>query len=171
MKERIQKVLANAGVDSRRNVEQMVLDGRITVNGRTLHKLPVLVDPETDQVEVDGERAHVLAEDLDELAAARSTTAVRLLPGFDQYVLGPGTADGHVVPTARRAAVSRQAGWISPVVVAGGVVCGTWELDGDRVLVAWHKEAGRPPRKALKAEVARLSSIVDRVVLLELNLV
>ncbi len=114
------------------------------------------------EVEVDGERAHVLAEDLDELAAARPTTAVRLLPGFDQYVLGPGTADGHVVPTARRAAVSRQAGWISPVVVAGGVVCGTWDLDGDRVRVAWHKEAGRPPRKALKAEVARLSSILDR---------
>src|SRR5438309_11873559 len=56
VKERIQKVLANAGVDSRRNVEQMVLDGRISVNGRILHKLPVLVDPETDQVEVDGER-------------------------------------------------------------------------------------------------------------------
>ena len=115
------------------------------------------------EVEVDGERTYVLAEDLDELAAARPTTAVRLLPGFDQYVLGPGTADGHVVPTARRAAVSRQAGWISPIVVAGGVVCGTWELDGDRVRVAWHTEAGRPPRKALKAEVARLSSILDCV--------
>jgi 23S rRNA pseudouridine2605 synthase len=56
VKERIQKVLANAGVDSRRNIEQMVLDGRISVNGRTLHKLPVLVNPETDEVEVDGER-------------------------------------------------------------------------------------------------------------------
>jgi hypothetical protein len=114
------------------------------------------------QVEVDGERAHVLAEDLDELASARPTPAVRLLAGFDQYVLGPGTADGHVVPTARRAAVSKQSGWISPVVVAGGVVCGTWELDGDRVGVAWFSEAGRLPRTALKAEVARLSSILDR---------
>jgi 23S rRNA pseudouridine2605 synthase len=56
VKERIQKVLANAGVDSRRNIEQMVLDGRISVNGRQLHKLPVLINPETDQVEVDGER-------------------------------------------------------------------------------------------------------------------
>ena len=56
MKERIQKLLANAGVDSRRNIEQMVLEGRISVNGRTLHKLPVLVNPETDEVEVDGER-------------------------------------------------------------------------------------------------------------------
>jgi hypothetical protein len=43
------------------------------------------------EVEVDGQPAHVLAEELEELAAARPTTAVRLLPGFDQYVLGPGT--------------------------------------------------------------------------------
>jgi hypothetical protein len=114
------------------------------------------------EVEVDGERALVLAEDLDELASTRPTTAVRLLPGFDQYVLGPGTADGHVVPAARRAAVSKQSGWIAPVVVAGGVVCGTWELDGERVRVDWFQEAGRPPRTALEAEVSRLSSILGR---------
>ncbi|OFW73304.1 MAG: hypothetical protein A2Y55_06010 [Actinobacteria bacterium RBG_16_68_12] len=114
------------------------------------------------QIDVDGEQAHVLAEDLDELASVTPTTAVRLLPGFDQYVLGSGTGDGHVVPTSRRAAVSRQAGWISPVVVVGGVVCGTWELDGDRVRVAWFGEAGRPPRNALRAELTRLSSILDR---------
>jgi hypothetical protein len=114
------------------------------------------------EVEVDGERAYVRREDLNELAAARPTRAVRLLPGFDQYVLGPGTDDGHVVPSARRAAVSRQAGWISPVVVSGGVVCGTWELERDQVRIAWFKEAGRPPRNALEAEVGRLSSILDR---------
>jgi hypothetical protein len=114
------------------------------------------------EVEVDGARAHVLAEHLDQLASVRPTAAVRLLPGFDQYVLGPGTADGHVVPAARRAAVSRQSGWISPVVVAGGVVCGTWELDSDRARVAWFKEAGMLPRKALEEEVARLSSILGR---------
>jgi hypothetical protein len=114
------------------------------------------------QVDVDGEHTHVLAEDLDELASVSPTTAVRLLPGFDQYVLGPGTGDGHVVPASRRAAVSRQSGWISPVVVVGGVVCGTWELDGDRVRVAWFGEAGRPPRNALRAELTRLSSITDR---------
>jgi hypothetical protein len=113
-------------------------------------------------IEVDGERAHVLAEDLDELAAARPTSAVRLLPGFDQFVLGPGTADGHVVPTARRAAVSKQGGWIAPVVVAGGAVGGTWELDGDQVRVAWFREAGTLPRTSLQAEIARISSILDR---------
>jgi hypothetical protein len=114
------------------------------------------------EVDMDGEPAHVLLEDIDELASASPTSALRLLPGFDQYVLGPGTADGHVVPATRRAAVSKQSGWISPVVVAGGVVCGTWELDADRVRVAWFREAGRPPGNMLEAEVARLSSIVDR---------
>jgi hypothetical protein len=114
------------------------------------------------EIEVGDERTHVLAEHLDALMAARPTSAVRLLPGFDQYVLGPGTADRHVVPAARRAAVSRQSGWISPVVVAGGVVCGTWELDGDRVRVTWFPEAGRMPRTALTEEVARLGSMMNR---------
>jgi hypothetical protein len=58
--------------------------------------------------------------------------------------------------------VSRQSGHISPVVLAGGAVRGTWELDGDRVRVAWFREAGRPPRNTLEAEVTRLSSILDR---------
>jgi hypothetical protein len=114
------------------------------------------------EVEVDGERAFVLTEHLDGLAAASPTFAVRLLPGFDQWVLGPGTDDGHVTPRARRATVSRQSGWISPVVVAGGVVSGTWALDGDLARIAWFKESGAPPHKELQAEVARLASILDR---------
>jgi hypothetical protein len=114
------------------------------------------------EVEVEGQPMYVLAEHLDGLMGARPSTAVRLLPGFDQYVLGPGTGDGHVVPAAHRRAVSKQSGWIAPVVVAGGVVSGTWELDADRVRVAWFAEARRTPRTALGDEVARLSSILGR---------
>jgi hypothetical protein len=113
-------------------------------------------------VEVDGEPMVVLAEDLDELIETRPTRALRLLPGFDQYVLGPGTGDGHVVPPARRAAVSRQSGWISPVVVAGGAVRGTWELDDAETRISWFAESGRPPRTQLRAEVARLGEILGR---------
>ncbi|MDP9271782.1 MAG: winged helix DNA-binding domain-containing protein [Chloroflexota bacterium] len=114
------------------------------------------------EVDVDGVRANVLAEHVAELTSAHPSSTVRLLPGFDQYVLGPGTEDHHVVPAPRRRAVSRQSGWIAPVVVAGGRVSGTWELEGDPARVAWFTEAGRPPPKALEAEVARLSSMLGR---------
>lgn len=55
MKQRIQKVLSAVGVASRRNIEDMVLQGRITVNGQVVCTLPVLVDVESDRIEVDGE--------------------------------------------------------------------------------------------------------------------
>ena len=121
------------------------------------------------EVDVDGEPAWVLAEDLDELAAARPSAAVRLLPGFDAYVLGPGTDDGRVVSANRRGAVSRQSGWISPVVVARGVVSGTWELDHDTVRISWFREAGGVPRAAIGGEVDRLSTILGRDVRAEIS--
>ena len=92
-------------------------------------------------VDVDGETAYVLREDLEDLSATPATTAVRLLPGHDQWVLGPGTADAHVVPPGQRTPVSRGAN----LVVAGGVVAGTWSVTDDQVVAAWFAEAG-PPR-------------------------
>jgi len=120
-------------------------------------------------VDVEGEPAYVLAEHLEDLAATKPTTALRLLGGFDQWVLGPGTADVHVIPASRRAAVSRQSGWIAPVVVAGGVVSGTWELDGDSVTIGWFEEAGSPPRAAAEREIERLSSILGRTLRPEID--
>jgi len=61
MKERIQKILANAGIDSRRNVEEMVRQGRINVNGKTVWELPVLVDPQVDKIEADGQLVRLKA--------------------------------------------------------------------------------------------------------------
>ncbi len=51
---RIQKALAELGIASRRAVEEMVLEGRIDVNGKTVKELPFFVDPGEDAMEVDG---------------------------------------------------------------------------------------------------------------------
>lgn len=52
--ERIQKVLARAGVGSRRHCEELVEQGRVRVNGVVRHELPILVNPEADDIAVDG---------------------------------------------------------------------------------------------------------------------
>jgi hypothetical protein len=120
-------------------------------------------------VDVEGETAWVPSEHADDLATIEPSSSVRLLGGFDQWVLGPGTDDGHVTPAARRAAVSRTAGWIVPVAVVGGVVSGTWQQDGRAVRIAWFREAGAAPREELKAEVARLSRIAGRDLTVEIS--
>ncbi len=51
--ERLQKVLARAGLGSRRSSEDLIRAGRITVNGRRV-ELGTRVDPETDEIAIDG---------------------------------------------------------------------------------------------------------------------
>ena len=52
--ERLQKVLADAGVSSRRDAEFAIRAGRVRVNGRRVFELPCLVDPGLDLIEFDG---------------------------------------------------------------------------------------------------------------------
>lgn len=52
--ERLQKVLADAGVSSRRDAEFAIRAGRVRVNGRRVFELPCLVDPGRDLIEFDG---------------------------------------------------------------------------------------------------------------------
>lgn len=51
---RLQKALANAGVASRRVIEQYIVEGRIRVNGRTVTELGRRIDPNSDLIDVDG---------------------------------------------------------------------------------------------------------------------
>ncbi len=58
-KVRLQKVLASAGVAARRKAEDLIARGRVTVNGRVANELGVKVDPERDQIRVDGKVVQV----------------------------------------------------------------------------------------------------------------
>jgi 23S rRNA pseudouridine2605 synthase len=56
--ERLQKILAQAGLGSRRSCEALVLEGRVTVNGQVVRQLGTKVNPATARIAVDGEPIH-----------------------------------------------------------------------------------------------------------------
>lgn len=59
--ERLQKVLAHAGVASRRKAEELIRQGRVAVNGKVVTRLGTKVDPAHDEIRVDGQRIQVAA--------------------------------------------------------------------------------------------------------------
>jgi 23S rRNA pseudouridine2605 synthase len=56
--ERLQKILAQAGVASRRKAEELIVQGRVTVNGATVTELGSKADLERDHIKVDGHLVH-----------------------------------------------------------------------------------------------------------------
>ncbi|WP_446222372.1 winged helix DNA-binding domain-containing protein [Nocardia sp. IBHARD005] len=107
------------------------------------------------EVDVEGRIGWIPSEFADDLAAATLGDDVYLLGPFDQYVLGPGTADTVLLPAEHRSKVSRAAGWISPLALVDGRIAGTWEQVGDEVVVSMFDG-----RKLSKRE---LSGALDRL--------
>jgi pseudouridine synthase len=58
--ERLQKILSQAGVASRRASEKLMLEGRVSVNGETITELGTKADPAHDDIRVDGRRIHTV---------------------------------------------------------------------------------------------------------------
>lgn len=109
------------------------------------------------EVDVEGRRALMLTEHVAGLADIAECEGTRLLGGFDQYVLGPGTKDEMLLPKAHRAAVSRTSGWISPIVVVNGRVAGVWEILDHELVVSSFPDSGRLPLKELQKEAAHVA--------------
>jgi 23S rRNA pseudouridine2605 synthase len=59
MMERLQKVIAQAGVCSRRRAEELITAGRVLVNGNAVTQLGSKVDPSRDSIKVDGKRLRI----------------------------------------------------------------------------------------------------------------
>ncbi|MBN1974304.1 MAG: rRNA pseudouridine synthase [Sedimentisphaerales bacterium] len=56
--QRLQKILAAAGIDSRRKCEELILEGAVEVNNKTVDRLPAFADPEKDVIKVNGRKIH-----------------------------------------------------------------------------------------------------------------
>jgi 23S rRNA pseudouridine2605 synthase len=62
MEERLQKLISQAGIASRRHAEQMISAGQVTVNGKRVTELGSKADPYKDHIKVNGKLINVLLE-------------------------------------------------------------------------------------------------------------
>ncbi|MEQ4719987.1 crosslink repair DNA glycosylase YcaQ family protein [Nonomuraea sp. B19D2] len=114
---------------------------------------PELTEVETD----DGQTLPALTEHLDDLAGTSPSAEVHLLPGFDQYILAAPRALAPLIPPPLKPKVSRQAGWISPVVIHEGRVAGVWEAKNGDITVDL---ASPVPQGPLDEAIARARSLL-----------
>ncbi len=108
-------------------------------------------------VDIDGEDLLLFADDVDDLTSTVTSPTVCLLPAADPWVMGPGTANPQVVPPAHRQQVSRGAN----LVLANGVVAGTWARKKGTLSVAWLEDTDPPDLNLLEQDAARLAAILD----------
>lgn len=103
--ERLQKILSQAGIASRRASEQLMVEGRVTVNGETMRELGTKADGARDDIRVDGRRVklperhrYVLLNKPKGYVTTRSdpekrSTVIDLLRGVREYVYPVGRLD------------------------------------------------------------------------------
>src|SRR5271166_1911008 len=121
-----------------------------------------LLGNEACPVEVEGARAWMLAGHAREARELASGKSVRLLPGFDQYVVGASYHAESLLPDGLRSRVYRPQGWISPVLLVNGLMQGVWrhEILGNRVEVVIEPFSKAPAwvRRAAGLEAERLAA-------------
>jgi len=102
---RLQKILSQAGVASRRAAEKLIAEGRVSVNGTTIREMGTKADPASDDVRVDGRRIksaqrvrYILLNKPAGYVTTRSDpqrrpTVIDLLRGVREYVYPAGRLD------------------------------------------------------------------------------
>jgi len=92
---------------------------------------------EVCQVALDGEPHWLLLEDLPAIRAAEPPKVARLIPAFDQYVIGATLQVDKLTPGFFKDRVYRPQGWISAVLLVDGRMEGTWKYEqkGKKLLV------------------------------------
>lgn len=120
---------------------------------------------EVTPVDVEGTRSWALASHARAIAGHEPVRSVRLLPTFDQYVIGSTAHSRALMPGEFRERVHRQAGWVSPVLTVDGRIEGVWShaRSGKRVSVAIDPFVRQAAwvRKGAEAEAERLASFLD----------
>src|SRR5262249_28400939 len=86
----------------------------------------VSLGEELTPVDLEGQRAWMLAADVRELQQLPRSRSVRLLPAFDQYVVAASCHPRQLLPGDLRHRVYRPQGWLSPVLLVNGRMRGTW---------------------------------------------
>jgi uncharacterized protein YcaQ len=128
---------------------------------------------EVSPVEVDGVQAWMLDADVREMPDLASVRSVRLLPGFDQYVVAASHHAEKLLPGDLRHRVYRPQGWISPVLLVNGRMHGTWRhnVTGGRVEVVIEPFVKTPVwvRRGAAQEAKRLAAFLGGKLKLTLN--
>jgi hypothetical protein len=121
---------------------------------------------EVTPVDLDGVQAWMLTAHVREAREFPPLRSVRLLPGFDQYVVAASCHAEHLLLGDLRQRVYRPQGWISPVLLVNGRMEGTWrhEIKGSRVDVVIEPFIKVPVwvRRAAGQEAERLAAFLGR---------
>jgi DNA glycosylase AlkZ-like len=117
---------------------------------------------EVDEVDVDGQPRWVLAGGV---AEAAPSGVVRLVPAFDQYVVGATLHAEALLPAdVPRALVYRDQGWLTPVLLVDGRMEGVWRFQrkGRRIAISIEpfRPQGTDVRSAAEAEAERIAGFL-----------
>jgi uncharacterized protein YcaQ len=109
---------------------------------------------EVTPVDLEGAEYWALTDTVSAVAEASPTKSVRLLPGFDPYIIGSTRHATKLMNGDFKARVHRPQGWVSPVLLVDGRIDGVWrhERKGKRVVVDIEPFAAVPKWVARKAE-------------------